>query len=424
MAAPDLYTAPAAMEPMFPTDPDGELEALAIDLVAKAARLSEAMHPITRAAVAELVRPMNSYYSNLIEGHDTHPIDIARALKQEYALDKKKKDLQLEAIAHIEVSAALANGRLPGLAGLDPSSAQFLKGVHKAFYDHLPESFKTVTSEEGEARTVVPGAWRTGEVKVGRHIAPAHGSVPAFIERFSAFYDRDAATNRSMVRRIIALAAAHHRLAWIHPFLDGNGRVVRLCSDAWLRSEGLDGVGLWSISRGLARSRSTYTSALAQADLPRRNSHDGRGHLSNEALVAFCRYFLRTAIDQVEFMHASLQLDDLLHRIDSFVDRMMDERGMRTETRHVLQAVFLRGSITKPEAERLMGVSDKTGKKVTDELVRMGLLLAHREKQGVAVVFSAAYPIPISPWILPGLYPDGKEAQMMAARWPTAPPAE
>ncbi len=197
---------------MFPTDPDGELEALAIDLVAKAARLSEAMHPITRAAVAELVRPMNSYYSNLIEGHDTHPIDIARALKQEYALDKKKKDLQLEAIAHIEVSAALANGRLPGLAGLDPSSAQFLKGVHKAFYDHLPESFKTVTSEEGEARTVVPGAWRTGEVKVGRHIAPAHGSVPAFIERFSAFYDRDAATNRSMVRRIIALAAAHHRL--------------------------------------------------------------------------------------------------------------------------------------------------------------------------------------------------------------------
>lgn len=416
MSATLLYTDPAAMEPLFPTDAQGELEALAIDLVAKAAKLSEAMHPITRAAVAELVRPMNSFYSNLIEGHDTHPIDIARALRQEYAQDSKKKELQLEAIAHIRVSEALAHGRLKNIAGLDPSSEAFIKGVHRAFYEHLPESFKEVTSVEGKAHTVVPGTWRIGEVKVGRHVAPAHTSVPIFIERFASFYDREAATNRSPARRIIALAAAHHRLAWIHPFLDGNGRVVRLCSDAWLRAEGLDGAGLWSISRGLARSRSTYTALLANADLPRRNSYDGRGNLSNEELVVFCRYFLRTAIDQVEFMHTSLQLDNVLDRIDSFVDRMMDKRYMRTEARHVLQEVFLRGSITKPEAERLMGVSDKTGKKITDQLVHMGLLVARKEKEGVALKFLAAYPIVTSPWILPGLYPDGKEAEMMAAQ--------
>ncbi|MGI4742086.1 MAG: Fic family protein [Janthinobacterium lividum] len=50
--------------------------------------------------------------------------------------------------------------------------------------------------------------------------------------------------------RIVAIGAAHHRLAWLHPFLDGNGRVMRLFSDAAFLAEGLDAGGLWSMSRG------------------------------------------------------------------------------------------------------------------------------------------------------------------------------
>jgi Fic family protein len=46
---------------------------------------------------------MNCYYSNLIEGHDTHPVDIERALKNDYSQDRRKRDLQLEAKAHIAV---------------------------------------------------------------------------------------------------------------------------------------------------------------------------------------------------------------------------------------------------------------------------------------------------------------------------------
>lgn len=44
---------------------------------------------------------MNCYYSNLIEGHDTHPTDIERALKNDYSNDPRKRDLQLVAKAHI-----------------------------------------------------------------------------------------------------------------------------------------------------------------------------------------------------------------------------------------------------------------------------------------------------------------------------------
>ncbi|MBL8011179.1 MAG: Fic family protein [Flavobacteriales bacterium] len=407
-----LYTDPAAMEPLFPDDPSGELEALAVELIARSAALAEAMHPVTRAAVADLVRPMNSYYSNLIEGHDTHPLDIDRALRNDYATDKRKRDLQKEALAHIAVSKALRDGELRRTSGADPSSEAFIKGVHRAFYEHLPEDFLRVVSKEGVEKTVIPGEYRTGEVEVGRHIAPAHAQVPRFMAHFASYYDREAAPNRSRVRRVIAMAAAHHRLVWIHPFLDGNGRVVRLCSDAWAMSDGLDAAGLWSISRGLARKRDEYRTMLEGADAPRMGDLDGRGNLSNAQLVAFCRWFLVTAIDQVSFMRDSFQLDGVLRRIDVFVDRMASEGRMRGEARHLLKDAFLRGRVSRQDAERITDTTDKTLKKITDELIALGLL--KRVEAGGGVLYEIAVPIMFSPWILPGLFPTGRESEIMA----------
>jgi len=81
------------------------------------------------------------------------------------------------------------------------------------------------------------------------------------------------------LRKIIGVAASHHRLLWIHPFIDGNGRVTRLLSHALLRE--LDvGSELWSVSRGLARRVAEYKSSLQAADEPRRGDLDGRGNLT------------------------------------------------------------------------------------------------------------------------------------------------
>jgi len=409
-----LYRDPSAMEPLFPEDPTGELEHWATELLRASVKLSEAMHPVTRAAVAELVRPMNSYYSNLIEGHDTHPLDIDRALRSEYAKDQKNRDLQLEAVAHINVHRGLYDRWHSGRAPVNPADPEFLKELHAAFYEHLPDTFRTVESRNGPPRTLTPGAFRDGEVEVGRHIAPAHEKVPVFMDRFSAFYDPKAPANRSDLRRIIALAAAHHRLVWIHPFLDGNGRVVRLFSDACFLHEQLDAAGLWSISRGLARSRDTYREMLSAADAGRMGAHDGRGNLSNKTLVAFCAYFLRTAIDQVTFMHGSFQLDGVLRRLYAYVDHMAAEKRMHTSARYVLEAVFLRGTITRQDAERLTGTSHKTLKKITDRLVGLGLLKEEKQ-EGLPLLFHASYPLRSSPWVFPGLYPGSKEVEIRIA---------
>jgi hypothetical protein len=66
------------MEPMFPAVQDSSLTDLAVEVIRQSAALSATLHPLARQAIVELVRSMNSYYSNLIEGHNTHPVDIER----------------------------------------------------------------------------------------------------------------------------------------------------------------------------------------------------------------------------------------------------------------------------------------------------------------------------------------------------------
>ncbi|MBI3136485.1 MAG: Fic family protein [Bacteroidetes bacterium] len=406
-----LYKTPDAMEPLIPDDDSKTLENLAVELIEKASKLSGTLNPITRSAIGDFLRPMNSYYSNLIEGHDTHPIDIEKALNKEFSEDKEKRDLQIEARAHIEVHKLMTDEMEKFPSGKSPYTAGYLKEIHKRFYDYLPEDMKKAKSEDGELSEVIPGEFRKLEVKVGRHIGPDSTKIESFMNRFEEVYSPTADSNKQKIKRIIAIAASHHRLAWIHPFLDGNGRVVRLFSDANFIYENLDASGLWSISRGLARSNSDYKAHLANADLKRYNDYDGRGNLSNKMLVRFCEYFLQTAIDQVDYMYNVIDVSGMLDRIGKFADLMVLRNKIRPQAKYILMDAFLKGKLTKSEAIRLTGSSDKTLKLIIDPLYEMGLL--KYAKEGKEVVYYVKYPISYSPILFPGLYPKDKELDMM-----------
>ena len=404
-----IYRDPAAIAPMKPSELPAELRELALAIVEAAARLGGSLHPVTARAIADFLRPANSYYSNLIEGHDTHPLSIAQALREEYAPDSHNRSLQLEALAHIAV-----HERLPELlaaADANPYAERFWRAVHRAFYAHLPEEFCWVKTQEGEELEVLPGELRTSEVRVGRHVAPAAEALPAFIERIEWGYRPQAEANR--LARIVAIAAAHHRLAWLHPFLDGNGRVMRLFSDAAFLAEGLAAGGLWSMSRGLARSEQAYKQALAAADSQRLNDHDGRGNLSEKRLVAFCQFFLQVALDQLGYMTQVLAIDGMLDRLRSLVDLLVLKRKWRPEAYYVLEAVFLKGSVARGEVMRLTGLSDKTAKSLADTLLAAGLLAT--EPGNRFAPYRAAYPIAFAPVLFPSLYPAGKEADILNA---------
>ena len=122
-------------------------------MAARSAGFRRSLPDGVRTALAYLVRAMNCYYSNLIEGHDMHPIDIERALKNDYSNDPHKRDLQLEAKAHISVQRWIDTG---GLAGRALSLAG-IKEIHRRFCELLPEDLLWIENPDTDERLkVVP----------------------------------------------------------------------------------------------------------------------------------------------------------------------------------------------------------------------------------------------------------------------------
>jgi Fic family protein len=198
------------MEPLLPDD-QKELEDLATDLVAKANGLAGRLNPVMRTSVGDLVRSMNCYYSNLIEGHNNFPIDIDRALKDELALEPERRNLQLEARAHIDVQRMIDRGEAP----TPVTAVEFITWTHRSFCERLPDEMLWVENPETKERLkVVPGKLRDRQVKVGRHVPPAPDELDAFLKRFVEGYS---SPHLSRLRKVIGVAASHHRLAWIHP---------------------------------------------------------------------------------------------------------------------------------------------------------------------------------------------------------------
>jgi len=372
-----FYESPTAMEPMLPSDL-GDLRDLACEVLKQSARLDAKLHPITRAALISLLREVNSYYSNLIEGHRTHLRDIARALANDYDLDPEKRRLQLLHRAHVEVQLTVEK-LLEEAPDINVTEESFLCRIHKGFYSKLPDEYCTIKTQDGtQSRTVIPGKLRTEEVTVGRHTPPLAQALSKFLGRFSQTYNPARLHGDT---KIIALAASHHRLAWIHQFLDGNGRVCRLFSHAYMIRIGFAGLGLWTVSRGLARHKENYMSALASADSQRRGNYDGRGNLSQAGLVEFCRFFLETCLDQIQFMDAMLDLDGLQRRVEGYVrmrsiSQIPGQEPLRLEAAHLLREALLGGSISRGDVARITGLGPKPARDLANMLAREGLLIA------------------------------------------------
>ncbi len=393
------------MTPLLPEEAD-DLQDLALEVIQKSAALGTRQHPVTLNTLHELLRIINSYYSNLIEGHNTHPYDIVRAMQKEYDSEPAKRNLQMESVAHITVQRDMEK-KLQEEPEVYVTGREFLCDLHREFYRQLPEEFRVVKNPEtGKERRVVPGELREESVRVGYHQPPEHGALKAFLDRFSGFYAPD---RHHGSLKLVAAAAAHHRLMWIHPFLDGNGRVARLFTESYLHRIPVRGFGLWSVSRGLARRNIEYKSALSQADAPRRNDLDGRGNLSNEGLISFCRFFLEACLDQVEYMGGLLRLEELVERIRRYIELRgsgiipgpAGEKALRNESARMLQEVLVKGEAARGAVIEASGLKERTGRSLLGQLIMDGLLISSTPKGDVRLGF----PIHAASWFFPDLYP-------------------
>jgi len=382
----------ALMEPMTVSEANParrQLDDLAFQLNQDANRLAGRLAPAVAASIGDLVRSMNCYYSNLIEGHDTHPIDIEKALAEDFSADPKKRDLQKEAVAHIKVQEWIDIGGDVAVQGL----AALISEIHRLFYEQLPESFLWLELPSKKVR-IVPGEWRKLDVAVGRHIAISATSIPRFIRRWEEAYTLRPA------RLLSELGAMHHRFVWIHPFADGNGRASRLLMHAVLRRIGV-GSPLWAVSRGLARNVERYKALLQAADEPRRGDLDGRGALSEAALVDFNRFVLEQALDQVWFMGNLIEVDRLLNRILLHVREEVALKNLDEGAETVMRALFQSGELPRGEVEGLLGSSPRTRTRILKGLFDLKMIQADSHRAPVRVLFSAQN---AERW-MPGLFP-------------------
>ena len=387
------------MEPLLPKAREARLSELTCEVWKAAGRLTgQVPSRVVRERVADLVRAMNCYYSNLIEGHKTTPREIERALQCDFSDDERQRDNQELSLAHMAVERLMEERLAAG--PVDVYAPDFVCWLHREFFSRLPERLHWAKTTGGRAYRIEPGCLRSFMVEVGRHTPPHFEALPEFMERFHAFYG---GTGILETTRLVAIASAHHRLAWIHPFGDGNGRVVRLHSQALLIRHGLDGHGLWTLSRGLARCRQRYFACLAAADRGRQSDLDGRGALSDAALAGFGEFFLETVLDQIVFMSGLLDLPSLQTRVERYFQfQALHVQRYREELMRLVRVLVDEGEIPRARVREITG----KGATVAAEIIKRGLEEGVLESPSPKGPLRPAFPAAVQEFYFPQLFMD------------------
>lgn len=393
----------SAIQPLLPPLTDA-LRAQAEQVVVEASTLR--LPPETEVAFRSLLQQMGCYYSNLIEGVHTHPLDIRRAMQGEFSQEPERRRIQLLASGHtaceVELEAIIKKGASP----FDVSLAA---ATHQILYINTdnPREAVNISPPEGDPLHVEPGSFRNVDVAVGNHVAPPAENIVSLLLAMDRAYSPPV----TKTDRLIAVAAHHHRFTWVHPFLDGNGRTARLLSQGALHWVGIASP-IWSIARGLAKQRDRYYAMLAYADSPRQGDLDGRGNLSERALTEFVHFFLGVCLDQIVFMRRMLGFDPspqdggLKTRIAACLRYMAATKGealLKEEAAIPILHAFATGEVTNAEFERMTGLPSRTAQRVLKTVVNHGFL-RRGQKRGVEQPFHFDIPLDALPLLFPGLH--------------------
>jgi len=343
-------------------------------LPAKVAFLTGRLAPVTATRLAELLLVTNSYCSNLIERQRSEPVALQEALK---AAKRDRAHAQDLAVKHMEVQRlferALRRKRHDFRILFSP---ELISAVHMRLFNGTDENSCLLPN----GRVLIPGQLRSGpddEVIVGAHAAPRATSVMSILEHLQKVY----VGTEDPRRRLVAALAYHHRLAWLHPFLDGNGRVARMVTHLQLNEIGLQ-TQLWSLSRGLAHRRDEYYRVLAMADRLREGGCAGRGQMSQKHFFAFIEFMLDVCHGQVDYMTEALNRDRLRERlIRSFrTNENLLAAGIREESAPAVLALLLQGALPRSEFKTFTGLTSRPAIDELSRLVKAGIVVSPTPK--------------------------------------------
>ncbi|MDF1880600.1 Fic family protein [Sulfurimonas sp. MAG313] len=381
--------------PHIPSDIHGnfsnELIKKSEDVIIQSAKLTGNIAPEILLEVKNILRTVNSYYSNRIESEGTGILGIDKALNKEYSTDTKEKKLQILAVRHIQTQEFIES--YINTHDICVYATNFIKLIHKEFYSKEGmQVFLDIKDKDLQVK-MIPGQIREENVFIGMHHAPASSKISGMLNDYSNLYEQS--RHKPLAHKLIYILSSHHRFVWIHPFLDGNGRVSRLLLDAAFLAQNIEGYGIWNLSRGLARTVETYKSSLKYADTLQLNQKDGKGYLSAQALEKFVHYMLDTALDQITYMSEVLRLDTLTQRIENFVTlldaNMYHEKPLPKYSLLIFKHLLLYGSMERGKAGQIIGKGLRTGSGLLSSLEKRGYLTSDSPKGKVRIKFNVFF---------------------------------
>ena len=223
---------------------------------------------------------LESLASARIEGNRTTLFDLVEDESETAPLPAPDRQDQMREIRNIERAMTEIEGSVQHRA---PISEHLLRSLHEMTVREL--------QREGDP---TPGAYRSGAVRIeqAEHLPPPHVSVPQYMTELVEFINRDDEPKYDLMK----VALAHHRFAWIHPFTNGNGRVVRLLTYAMLLKYGFQ----VSMAEGEA-GRLLNPAAVFCADRQRYYNMLGEAdHGTDSSLEAWCTYVLTGVRDEMQ----------------------------------------------------------------------------------------------------------------------------
>ena len=270
---------------------------------------------------------LESLGSARIEGNHTTLADYV-----ESALDgSASADDQLREIDNIEQAMVFIE------TAIDPGSViseHFIRELHTLAVQGLVR--------EGDA---TPGAYRRKAVRIAQssHLPPEAVQVPGYIEELVAFINRADAPKYDLIK----VALAHHRFGWIHPFGNGNGRVVRLLTYALMIKYGFNvkaGGRVLNPTAVFCSDRDQYYAMLSSADSG-----------TSDNLEQWCTYVLQGFLTELKKVDQLTRYDYLSKQILLPALTYARSRGLiSAQEENVLLATVKLGVVKAADLSKVM----------------------------------------------------------------------
>jgi Fic family protein len=239
-------------------------------------------------------------------------------------------------------------------------SEHFIREIHSIAVNGLVR--------EGDA---TPGAYRQKAVIISQsdHTPPDAIQVPQYMNELVEFINTTHAPKYDLMK----VALAHHRFAWIHPFGNGNGRVVRLMTYALLIKYGFNvrvGGRVLNPTAVFCNDRDHYYDMLGGADTG-----------SNEGLEEWCVYVLEGMLDELKKVDRLTDMNYLIDRILTPALHYARERELLTPLEERVLLATAREGIAKANTLKaaMPGMTDAQCTYQIRKLVERKMLVPIRE---------------------------------------------